>query len=94
MEMSVLDYALDVGKTVDEIIKLCQKLDFGIQNADEMLNQDQITILDIEIQLIEDTVVEESNPEVEIDSDEFFEKVESLAADTKLDIEHHKKKNK
>lgn len=94
MEMSVLDYALDVGKTVDEVIKLCQKLGFKIQNADEMLNQDQITMLDTEIQLMEDTVVEENDSEIEIDSDEFFEKVESLAADTKLDVEHHKKKNK
>ncbi|MCI8588533.1 MAG: translation initiation factor IF-2 [Bacilli bacterium] len=92
MEMSVLDYALDMGKTVDEVIELCEKLGFNIQNADDLLDQDQITMLDTEIQLDEDTVVEDDG--VEIDSDEFFEKVESLAADTKLDVEHHKKKNK
>ena len=94
MEMSVLDYALDIGHTVDEVIKLCQKLNFEIENADQMLDKDQITMLDTEFQLIEDTVVEDGEPDFEIDSDEFFEKVESLAADTKLDVEHHKKKNK
>ncbi len=94
--MSVLEYALDMGKTVEEIIELCHKLNINKENADEMLDQDEITILDAEIQLDEDTIVEEDSDEGDssIDSDEFFEKVESLAADTKLDVEHHKKKNK
>ncbi len=94
MGMSVLDYAQDVGKTLEEILELCSKLGFEIENEETELNQDQITMLDTEIQLQEDIVVEDKETEVEIDSDEFFEKVESLAADTKLDVEHHKKKNK
>lgn len=94
MGMSVLDYAQDVGKSLEEILELCRKLGFVIENEETELDQDQITMLDTEIQLQEDIVVEDKEPEVEIDSDEFFEKVESLAADTKLDVEHHKKKNK
>lgn len=96
MEMSVLDYALDVDKTVDEIIKLCHKLEIKVENADEMLSQDDITMLDTEIQLMDDIIVEEDSEDEEsnIDSDEFFEKVESLAAATKLGKEQHKKKNK
>ena len=94
MEMSVLDYAQDVGKSLEEILELCRKLGFEIENEETKLDQDQITMLDTEIQLQEDIVVEDKESEVEIDSDEFFEKVESLAADTKLDVEHHKKKNK
>jgi len=94
MGMSILDYAQDVGKTLEEILELCRKLGFEIENEEAELDQDQITMLDTEIQLEEDIVVEDKESEVEIDSDEFFEKVESLAADTKLDVEHHKKKNK
>lgn len=94
MGMSVLDYAQDVGKSLEEILELCRKLGFVIENEETELDQDQITMLDTEIQLQEDIVVEDKEPEVEIDSDEFFEKVESLAADTKLDVEHHKKKIK
>jgi len=94
MGMSVLDYAQDVGKTLEEILELCRKLGFEIENEKTELDQDQITMLDTEIQLKEDIVVADKESEVEIDSDEFFEKVENLAADTKLDVEHHKKKNK
>lgn len=93
--MSVLDYAEDVGKTVSEIIDLCHRLGFQIENADEMLDQDAITMLDTEIQLMDDTVVEDSQiqEEIGIDSDEFFEKVENLAATTKFGQEKEKKKN-
>jgi len=82
--MSILEYAEDVNKTVSEIIDLCKKLDINVSNADEMLSEDDITLLDNEIQLLEDYVVEDADEEVELeDDDEFFEKVESLAADTK-----------
>ena len=94
MGMNILDYAQDVGKKVEEILELCSKLGFDIENEEAELTQDQITMLDTEIQLQEDIVVDDKESDVEIDSDEFFEKVESLAADTKLDVEHHKKKNK
>ena len=94
MGMNILDYAQDVGKKVEEIFELCHKLGFDIENEETELTQDQITMLDTEIQLEEDIVVDDKESDVEIDSDEFFEKVESLAADTKLDVEHHKKKNK
>jgi len=91
--MSVLEYALDVNKTVSEIIELCEKLDIKVQNADELLSQDDIILLDNELQDMEDYVVEDIE-ESQIDSDEFFEKVESLAANTKFVSEKQKKKGK
>ena len=47
--MSVLEYAQDVNKTVEEILNLCQKLQLDVNGEDDLLDQDAITILDSEI---------------------------------------------
>ena len=47
--MSILEYAEDVGKTVEEIIKLCEKLNINKTGEDDLLDQDEITMLDSEI---------------------------------------------
>ena len=99
--MSVLEYAEDVGKTLEEIIKLCEKLNINKTNEDDLLDQDEITMLDSEIANVEvasdDNSVEEEpiqeEQEEEYD-DEFFEKVESLAQDTKMVDEKEKPKQK
>ena len=89
--MSVLEYAMDVNKSVEEILDLCEKLQIRVSTEEDLLDQDDITLLDNEIQLLEDYVVEETDSK-SYDDDDFFEKVESLAADTKLVTEKHKKK--
>ena len=101
--MSILEYAEDVGKTVEEIIKLCEKLGINKSNEDDLLDQDEITMLDSEIAnavIISDDS-NESNEEVsepeeenEYEDDEFFEKVEELASNTKIVKETHKTKIK
>ena len=63
--MSILEYAEDVGKTVEEIIKLCEKLNISKSNEEDLLDQDEITMLDSEI----------ANVEVESDSDDSIEEV-------------------
>lgn len=94
--MSVLEYAEDVGKTTEEILKLCQKLNINVNSEDDLLDQDAITMLDSEIAQEENNegshneVIEEND----YNDDEFFEKVESLAADTKLVSEKQKTKMK
>ena len=90
--MSVLEYAEDVNKSVEEILKLCKKLDFKVESEDDLLDQDEITILDNEIQDSEDYIV--SDEENDYDDDELFEKVESLAANTKIGNEKQKTKIK
>ena len=98
--MTMLEYAEDVGKTLEEIIKLCEKLNINKSNEDDLLDQDEITMLDSEIANvevesdsndIEEEIVEESNDDYD---DEFFEKVESLAQDTKMVDEKEKPKQK
>lgn len=89
--MSVLDYAQDVEKSVEEIFKLCEKLQIKITNEEDLLDQDAITELDNLIQNgEEESIIEENN----YDDDEFFEKVESLAANTKMVSEKQKTKIK
>ena len=89
--MSVLEYADDVKKTVSEIMELCNKLSIKVENADDMLSEDDIVILDNEIQDNEDYIVNEDEDDNEYNDDEFFEKVEELANETKLVTENVKK---
>ena len=89
--MSVLEYAEDVGKTVEEILAYCKKLEIKVTTEEDMLSDLDITLLDNEIQDNEDYITEESNYD---DDDELFEKVESLAADTKINQEKQKTKIK
>ncbi len=56
--MSVLEYAQDVNKTVNEILNLCKKLNIPVNNEDDMLNEDYITELDNTIQLEEEIDLE------------------------------------
>ena len=94
--MSVLEYAQDVNKTVEEILNLCQKLQLDVNGEDDLLDQDAITILDSEIENVSsnDEEDEDNLEENDYDDDEFFEKVESLAANTKMVSEKQKTKVK
>ena len=47
--MNVSEYASDVGKTVSEILKLCQRLNIEVSNDEDMLSDDDIIMLDNEI---------------------------------------------
>jgi translation initiation factor IF-2 len=63
--MSVLEYATDVNKTVEEVLKLCKKLDINCNNDDDMLSEDDIILLDNEISNDED--IEEFEDVIEED---------------------------
>ena len=52
--MNILEYALDVNKTKEEILELCKRLDISASNDDDILSDDDITLLDNEIQQMED----------------------------------------
>ncbi len=72
--MSVLEYATDVNKTVEEILKLCKKLDINCSNEDDMLSEDDIILLDNEISIDEDIEEFEEIIEEEILDDDELEK--------------------
>ncbi len=80
--MSIIEYANDVGKSSEEIIKLCDKLDIEYQDEESLLTEDDIVLLDNEIQDSEDYIVDENDFDEELD-----EKVEKILNETNLDID-------
>ena len=44
--MSVLEYAEDINKTVDEVLKACKALGIEVENEDDLLDEDAIVELD------------------------------------------------
>ncbi len=87
--MTLEDYANDVGKTIDEIKALCDKI--GIEYVDETttLDEESIILLDNELQDEEDYVggdpddLEEQRIEEEVE-----DKAEELAKNTNIDLEN------
>ncbi len=44
--MSVLEYANDVNIKVEEILKKCVELNINVKQEDDLLDDEQITLLD------------------------------------------------
>ncbi len=44
--MSVLEYAKDIGRPVEEVLKKCKELHISVTNEDDLLDEDAITELD------------------------------------------------
>jgi len=84
--MSILEYSIDVNKSVDEIMKLCKKLDIPCYDEEVMLTEDDIILLDNEIQDSEDYITS--------DEDILEEKVENIITGSNIDIDTNNKKEK
>ncbi len=86
--MTLSDYANDVGKTIDEVKALCDKIGINYDDENTLLDDISITLLDNEMQDQEDYVegsiedLEEMRIEEEVN-----DKAEELAYDTKIDME-------
>ena len=86
--MTLEDYANDVGKTIDEIKALCDKIGINYEDENTLLDDISITLLDNEMQDEEDYIqgdiedLEEQRLEEEVN-----DKAEELAYDTKIDME-------
>ena len=86
--MTLEDYANDVGKTIDEIKALCDKIGINYEDENTLLDDISITLLDNEMQDADDYIegdiedLEEKRLEEEVN-----EKVEELAQDTNIDME-------
>ena len=85
--MSVKEYAIDVNKNVDVILKLCKEMNINANSEDDMLDDDAIIILDNEI-------VNRANDEYEEQiEDSYLEELEEIGK-IEENIAKKKKKNK
>ena len=86
--MTLKDYANDVGKTIEEIKALCDKIGINYQDENTTLDDISITLLDNEIQDSEDYIEGdiEDLEEQRLD-DEVTDKAEELAYNTKIDLD-------
>lgn len=88
--MTLLEYAEDVGKTVDEIKSLCDKIGIGYQDESSTLSDDDITLLDNELQDQVDYVEGDTLDEVEqemLEDELTYDKALDLAAGTKINLD-------
>ncbi len=88
--MTLEDYAIDTGKTVEEIKALCDKVGISYQDENTLLDDISITLLDNEMQdeedYIEGDIEDEIKEEIRL-KEEAEDKAEELAYDTKIDLE-------
>lgn len=85
--MSVLEYAEDVNKTVEEILNYCKKLNINVSGEEDMLDDEAITELDSEIALDTETLEKELEEELE-------DRVEEMILDEKINVDNTIKKQK
>ncbi len=82
--MSILEYAQDVHSTVEEIMKMCEKLNIAYLDENSMLEEDDIILLDNELQDHADYIEEE----------ELDEKVDKIVSEANIDLDLPIKKEK
>lgn len=103
--MSVLEYANDMNKEVEEILKMCGKLGIAAKSADDMLDDDAIVELDNAFQNEEDDAsgdnVAQQDEEIikKMEEDDYYDEVVDTLIDKKDTIYNSeptakKKKNK
>ena len=92
--MSILEYASDVNKTVDQIFNLCDRLGIKYDDENTMLSEDDIVLLDGEVASLEDIdeTTEEENEYLEEEALE--EKVEKIISDSKIKVDNNSNKQK
>ena len=89
--MTVLEYANDVDKSIDEIFKICQKMNIKVSKEDDMLSDDDIIILDNELENT-DTTEEEIVALENFDEQEFEDSYEEELEEVKVVATVKKKK--
>ena len=83
--MSVEEYALDVNKTIEEILKYCEQLGIKVSSKDDMLDDEAITELDSEIA---------NNISEEELEDELEDRVEEIILEENINVDNTIKKQK
>lgn len=82
--MSVQEYASDVNRTIDYVLKKCKELNINISSVDDLLSEDDIIILDNNLD--DDSIIDETE-ELALDV------ASSKNIDTKTTRQKLKKKN-
>lgn len=84
--MSVLEYAQDINKTVNEVLKKCEELDIKVTGEDDLLSDDDITLLDNADFSDMDELVEEiiETKNIRIDEDSVAKQKLKKKADIKV----------
>lgn len=87
--MNIEDYALDVGKSVEEIKALCDKIGITYQDETTPLDETDIILLDNELQDQEDYIEGDiEDLESKLYEEEVYDKAEELAMNTKFDLDN------
>ncbi len=102
--MSVLEYAEDMNKTVEDVIKMCDTLGIKVSSSDDMLDDDAIVELDNAFQNEEDSdldnVIEQDEEIIKkMEEDDYYDEVVDTLIDKKDTVYNSeptakKKKNK
>ena len=83
--MSVLEYANDIGKTSEDILKMCEKLNIKVSNLDDMLSEDDIVELDNTFEKEKEYFSAEQDDEIikKIEEDDYYDEVVDTLIDKK-----------
>ena len=79
--MSVSEYAIDVDRSVEEILNICKRLNILVNNEDDMLDDDSIILLDNELantnsmeeDIVEDEVEDDNEDNYDMDNDDDYD---------------------
>lgn len=82
--MSVLEYAQDVNKPVEEILETCKRLGITVTDKEDMLDDESITLLDNDVASSLDTDLEEA----------IEDRVEEIIDESKIEVDNTVKKEK
>lgn len=88
--MTLEDYALDVDKSLNEIMSLCDKLGINYSDENSLLNETDIILLDNELQESEDFIATGDDDALEEQrlEEAALDKAEALALETKFDLDN------
>ena len=101
--MSVLEYALDINKNVNEVITLCKKLGIKVSSENDILEDEDIILLDNEIANetpLDNEAQENEDKQEEIEetmeefTDSYYDELEPVEDIHKETTKKHSKKNK
>ena len=88
--MTLEDYALDVNKSIEEIMEMCDKIGISYQDDQTLLSDEDIILLDNQIQDSEDYVEGDISldEEEQLFEEEVTDKAAELAKNTKFDLDN------
>lgn len=98
--MSVLEYAQDVNKSVNEILKECRELGINVNGEDDLLSEDDIIELDSFVDnIVDDETVEDLVNDIKINEEELdnsipVQKLKKKSAQTSQKINKKELANK